>query len=62
MTSVAFVTNNDFITRQPIYVQRKIEARSRKHFCREKAKTIQYFVGMCVLLPYLSCMQSAYAI
>jgi hypothetical protein len=51
MTSAAFVINNDFITRQPKYVQRTIEARSRKDFCREKANIIQYFVIMCVLLP-----------
>jgi hypothetical protein len=45
---------DDNITRQAMYVQRNIEARSRNHCCRGKAISITYSVSVCSL-SYPAC-------
>jgi len=60
MTLADFVINNDFIIRQPKNVQRIINTRSHKNFCRGKTST-QYYERVPVLSLYLSYMHSAYA-
>jgi protein-S-isoprenylcysteine O-methyltransferase Ste14 len=47
-------------TRQAMYVEHNIEARSRNRFCRGKAISIQYYECAFVFLSSLSSMQIAY--